>query len=725
VLRKDCCTTNPNPSFFAKNAGFFALSAAFVFSFSATIQAQKLFGNTATINPSGFSWLSKIDLKLQQTASLERGLAQVPEFKPVVSMVDASIRPISVRFARKSSRKALIELAATIQSVEVPPEFKYEAPKVIITERVIYSNEAPAIADQEAQILQNMHAMLHTQFVTAANPIVKLNTQLAFNEVKNVKTKQFSDTQNSEAISAARLITEVTTPTIQAAVTTPSPSIAKLDVTPSEKQWVAKAYDNVKPAIVAIRDVVRSSSAHSEEIAEFIEEPTTVKPVAAKAHKFNSTAPTLNTHFAQYAPATTYNSPERGQFQPLIYTPPKLSTQPIAPSTQLAKLAQRALDALASTQAATHPSEFESKIPSLVREDSPYVEALDPASSAIDASSRILAGEWKLSKSPNHWSTLAWNTYGPTPLISVNTAHTLGTVASASVQNNAGIVFGKIQAGWNIEFSARTEHPLFFNSTYKPIPADQNQSERYFVYLNVAPGSQILYVTNREGSQGAVAVPVMESVSTYVELTQISHMTIRGRVLDASGEAAPPLAGVSVKVIGQTSAMSATTTSGSFEIQNVTRVGTYPLFFETDLNHEYTHRYQVKTEITDLSHLVFYRLSGEQIQSWVGQLEGGLSAESGLAVAALPQTVAQNVQTPLMPVVAPLGTDATLIPETYIIASDGQLKERVPLSDSSRFISVQVPEGASIAQLEDKSQRSYWSELFIASPGVINILGPN
>ena len=49
-----------------------------------------------------------------------------------------------------------------------------------------------------------------------------------------------------------------------------------------------------------------------------------------------------------------------------------------------------------------------------------------------------------------------------------------------------------------------------------------------------------------------------------------------------------------------------------------------------------------------------------------------------------------------------------------------------PLEKASpRFISVQLPEGPNAAQIQDKQGRVTWSAIFHASPGVVNVIGPN
>jgi hypothetical protein len=70
-------------------------------------------------------------------------------------------------------------------------------------------------------------------------------------------------------------------------------------------------------------------------------------------------------------------------------------------------------------------------------------------------------------------------------------------------------------------------------------------------------------------------------------------------------------------------------------------------------------------------------------------------------------------------------TGQTLKPETYAITNAGQLEVNAPLSvGATRFVAVQVPEGPVLARVENKSGTIIWSELVLAQPRIIDIVGP-
>jgi hypothetical protein len=120
-----------------------------------------------------------------------------------------------------------------------------------------------------------------------------------------------------------------------------------------------------------------------------------------------------------------------------------------------------------------------------------------------------------------------------------------------------------------------------------------------------------------------------------------------------------------------------------------------------------------------------FRMSDAQIQAWVGQLEGGVSPDSGLIVAAMPSLARRYGEGRLFAGTKTLLGNRTLSPETYVVSQDGQLEEGKPLEmNASRFVSVQVPAGPVVSQVEDNNRNVVWSQLVLAQPGVVNVVGP-
>jgi hypothetical protein len=120
-----------------------------------------------------------------------------------------------------------------------------------------------------------------------------------------------------------------------------------------------------------------------------------------------------------------------------------------------------------------------------------------------------------------------------------------------------------------------------------------------------------------------------------------------------------------------------------------------------------------------------FRLGDEQVRSWVSQLEGGVSPDSGLIVAAMPSLVQAYGDGRLFASTQTLLGNTTLTPETYALSASGELLADRPLEGTSpRVVSVQIPTGPVVSQVTDNNQNVVWSQLVLAQPGVISMVGP-
>ncbi|HLE00119.1 MAG TPA: hypothetical protein VJB59_07665 [Bdellovibrionota bacterium] len=333
---------------------------------------------------------------------------------------------------------------------------------------------------------------------------------------------------------------------------------------------------------------------------------------------------------------------------------------------------------------------------------------------------------WQLAKAAEHWSTLSWTTgqdTAPVPLISSAAAFLLSKISQATILRETGIVFGKVPAGWKVELSGRAEQPVFLNGQNKLLSGEKSSEDRYFVFLNVNPGAHLIFAArDRVSETGALGVPVLRGVATYVDLSAPQKKKISGQVFDASSGIPRGVFGARVRIVGQTKE-AVTRPNGAFEIENIIVIGQYPVFVETEVRTGYTHRYRLMPG--HLDQVSLFRLSPQQVDEWLGQLEGGISADGGLVVAAVPQIVASRPQDRLVPALMTLVDRQSLTPETYTVMASGQMREDLPLTaTATRFISLQVPEGPVVAEIRDKNKNQVWSELIIASPGVINLVGP-
>jgi hypothetical protein len=218
-------------------------------------------------------------------------------------------------------------------------------------------------------------------------------------------------------------------------------------------------------------------------------------------------------------------------------------------------------------------------------------------------------------------------------------------------------------------------------------------------------------------------LPVLNGRATYVDLTAKRNRSFKGRVLDAGSPALKGLANIQIRVVGYPAAVAVTDKNGQFTLTGIPGYGPYPIYLETTSAQEFKHRYRMGP--SHESNLALFRFSGARLELFLRQLEGGVSPESGLVVAAFPKLAAQGEKLSLIPRLRPVLPGMPLPPETYTVGPDERLDEKAALSRrSSRSLSVQVPEGLNIAQVIKSSKKVLWSELIIASPGVVNVVGP-
>jgi len=356
------------------------------------------------------------------------------------------------------------------------------------------------------------------------------------------------------------------------------------------------------------------------------------------------------------------------------------------------------------------------------------IENVERSALAHEGSATVKQSHWEKVSATSHWPTIVWETEQrkpkSVPLISNNTALLLAKLAGgAALQSQAGIVFGRIPKGWNVEFSGRAESLLTVNSDNQVMLTVFE--ERYFVFLNASPGAHLLFVSEHDGAktQASVAIPVLEGTATYIDLTAPQTKRLAGRILDAHSTSAKGLAGVSVRVIGQPGKAARTNKQGDFKIENVITYSDIPVFIDVESKKDFTHRYRVSA--ASIGNLAVFMFKKGRILEMLSQLEGGISPESGMVIAAAPGVVAQYGSASIYPLVRTVHSSSSLVPETYTLSVDNRMNVDGALTnESSRFIAVQVPEGLNAALILDNQKRTLFSELLIASPGVINVLGP-
>lgn len=333
---------------------------------------------------------------------------------------------------------------------------------------------------------------------------------------------------------------------------------------------------------------------------------------------------------------------------------------------------------------------------------------------------------WKSYHTEGYWPTVTRAVaQQQIPMISENSLQLLAVTSGARVEKQAGVVFGKVPQGWTVSVAGHSGPSTFLDEQNQAVSPFTFDGERTFVFLNSNPGAQSLILRGTSDSeQGLISIPILPGQATYVDLTQLTTRKLAGYVYDAESSEPYPLGGVQIRLSGTTGHDVLSGSDGYFEIPQVLTVADYPVFIESDHPSGFTHRYEIRPE--GLDKVTLYRLGSKQVSGWLDQLEGGISSESGLLIAALPNSLFENkLDHHLFPRLTPILQGPKLVPESYTIAPSGQLEVQKPIhSQLPRFISVQLPEGPIAAEVVDEKGGLVWSHLLIAQPGIINIVSP-
>ena len=294
------------------------------------------------------------------------------------------------------------------------------------------------------------------------------------------------------------------------------------------------------------------------------------------------------------------------------------------------------------------------------------------------------------------------------PVLSKNSVLLLARGQGLSVMPSSALVYGKIPSGKRVRLSGRSEEALYWS---------RPDGSRWFMILNAAPGAAVLQMDSGE----AIAVPALEATAVYLDLRDLRTETLAGKVFDGSQAKPTAVAGAWVSLVGQTGKRVQTDSEGRFRLEGVRRVGQYPLHLEVSQGTEFVHRYEVPQNTQSLS---FFRFPAASIQTWVKQLEGGVSAESGMVLAAFPGWSKQSGKSRYTATLYPVQVGQGLVPETYSLDSLDRLQPGRPLDQASpRALAVQVPQGLNLLKLvPETSKAPAWTQWVYSSPGVVNVI---
>ncbi len=294
------------------------------------------------------------------------------------------------------------------------------------------------------------------------------------------------------------------------------------------------------------------------------------------------------------------------------------------------------------------------------------------------------------------------------PVLSKNSVLLLARGQGLSVMPSSALVYGKVPSGKRVRLSGRSEEALYWS---------RPDGTRWFMVLNAAPGAAVLQMDSGE----AVAVPALEATAVYLDLRDLRTETLAGQVFEGAQAKPTAVAGAWVSLVGQSAKRVQTDSQGRFRLEGVRRVGQYPLHLEVSQGSEFVHRYEVTQNTENLS---LFRFSSASIQTWVKQLEGGVSAESGMVLAAFPGWSSTSGKSRFKASLYPVQVGQGLVPETYSLDRLDRLQPGIAMDQQSpRALAVQVPQGLNLLKLVPESGKSpAWTQWVYSSPGVVNVI---
>ncbi len=343
---------------------------------------------------------------------------------------------------------------------------------------------------------------------------------------------------------------------------------------------------------------------------------------------------------------------------------------------------------------------------------------------------------WIVSAAQEQWPVLSYhsvhaeNDLRVSPqFLSQREASILAATSGVRLQADAGIVFGELPAGFSAEISGRAEYPVYWRQGVGAVDTQDVAQPRWFAFVNVEPGMQVVSMVNAwSGERVPVAAAVVGGYSTHLDLRSVRRVNIHGRVVDGSARRELGRSGLSIQRVGVSGQVATTESNGGFSLPAQLVAGNLPVYLEMRSRETgYPQRIRMSVAIEssqgriDAGSIPY--LTQGQVEGWIGQIEGGISPESGMIVTAWNPTNQRVSEHGLLPMDHPMDEQPNLEPETYFLGSDDQLRVdgRVE-GDLTRAVTTQVVAGLHKIELKvDLSSEGEWNELAVVSPGLISI----
>ena len=288
------------------------------------------------------------------------------------------------------------------------------------------------------------------------------------------------------------------------------------------------------------------------------------------------------------------------------------------------------------------------------------------------------------------------------------------------IQEGMGVIVGQLPDGYQVRFAGSSDQPEYFSL----------KSKKFFAILNVEPGAGVLelFSQNQPEVSATVFVPVIENVSTYLNLTNHTTQDLRIRVVKGEATTENEVSGLTVSLSTHSGIQGITQTDGSALLKSVHYIRGYPIYVDVSSRWggrtSYTYRFQLKEKDSTGTYLV-RELPGDTLDHWLSQVSEGLSPQAALVMGTVDRKKIDGFKFDYRIGVESLNAKSGLEPVVYSVLWDDRISTEFPLEgDVPRFLSIQVPEGLGRIQVLNEMDTPIKSDLFPISPRVIHVISP-
>ena len=337
---------------------------------------------------------------------------------------------------------------------------------------------------------------------------------------------------------------------------------------------------------------------------------------------------------------------------------------------------------------------------------------------------------WIVTASADHWPTLSWFRSGNQrlpKLVSHREASVLAALSGTALQPSAGLVVGDIPAGYRIEFSGRAEEAVYWTPELGQLSSHDYSKARSFALVNAEPGIHLVHLVHAwTGERVPVAAAIVGGYSTYVDLSLVRRVELKGRVAESSARRYEAVAGMKLGRVGDSDSFALSGKDGFFKFPQMLVAGQLPVYIEfSSKTFPFPHRMKISlatSDIIDVGDL--FAISPNRVNHWMSQLEGGVSPESGLLLSAWRHQNTRLDDARVQPIVFPLSSSVDLEPETYFVGHEDSLNVDGSLGKGvTTTLTTQLVPGLHKVEVKLPGRADeLWSEVAVASPGVVTLL---